>query len=477
MRFRSSVAIDLGTVNTLVWVAGRGIVLEEPTAIAIDTAVGKVAATGEAADALADKEPQDIEVLHPLRDGVIADLDATAALLHAFLRRTRRRGSPLRPSALVCVPSGATPVERRSIVAALSVRRPRYTVRLIDEPVAAAAGAGFDLTGGAGGFVVDIGGGTTEVAAVAGWRVVRARSLRKAGNAMDEAIVQAVRGDLGLIISQRAARQLKMTLGVTGGAEGWAEAVGLDAAHRTPRTDYVPGGLVATALEPIVAAIAAAVHEMLSDIPAGLAEDVVRGKIRLAGGGALLPGLAARIETAAGIGAVLVEDPLRCVVRGAAEILERGPGGKHVGPGLRQLSRRRPGSGVPYSSGCREMTAGWRPASSQPPTAATTGRPTSRAMRSATGTSPKVTDRLLRAQATPAMAAARVPSTAPSRPRAPAVAPVIVRRVVLLAPAAASVRRSRAVSLRIRPTVMTSTPSAMIRPSTVAPSLICDSPS
>jgi actin-like ATPase involved in cell morphogenesis len=137
-----------------------------------------------------------------------------------------------------------------------------------------------------------------------------------------------------------------MTLGVTGGAEGWAEAVGIDAAQRTPRTDYVPGGLVATALEPIVATIAAAVHEMLSEIPAGLAEDVVRGKIRLAGGGSLLPGLAARIETAAGIGAVLVEDPLRCVVRGAAEILER-PGdlGKHSGPGLRQLPfLRRPGS-------------------------------------------------------------------------------------------------------------------------------------
>src|SRR4029077_11388858 len=301
MRFRSSVAIDLGTVNTLVWVAGRGIVLEEPTAIAIDTAVGKVAAVGEAADALADQEPQDIQVIHPLRDGVIADLDATAAMLHAFLRRTRRF-SLARRDALVCVPSGATPVERRSIVAALSARRPRYNVRLIDEPVAAAAGAGFDLTGGgggfvgdigggapegpagggraggAGGFVVDIGGGTTEVAAVAGWRVVRSQSLRKAGNAMDEAVVQAVRNELGLIISQRAARQLKMTLGVTGGAEGFAEAVGLDVAQRTPRSEYVPGGLVAIALEPIVSAIAATVHEMLSEIPAGLAEDVVRGK-------------------------------------------------------------------------------------------------------------------------------------------------------------------------------------------------------
>jgi len=341
MRFRSNVAIDLGTVNTLVWVAGRGIVLEEPTAIAIDTAVGTVAAVGEAAEALADKEPQEIQVIHPLRDGVIADLDATAAMLGDFLRRSRRRGSPLRPNALVCVPSGATPVERRSIVAALSVRRPRYNVRLIDEPVAAAAGAGFDLSGGAGGFVVDIGGGTTEVAAVAGWRVVRSRSLRKAGNAMDEAIMQAARSELGLIISQRAARQLKMTLGVTGGAEGFAEVVGLDVAHRTPRSESVPGALVAAALEPVVSAIAASVHDMLSEIPAGLAEDVVRGKVRLAGGGSLLPGLAGRIETAAGIGAVLVEDPLRCVVRGAAEMLERkdqGKGkdkGRRGGPGLR----------------------------------------------------------------------------------------------------------------------------------------------
>src|SRR5271167_2323221 len=234
MRFRGSVAIDLGTVNTLVWVAGRGIVLEEPTAIAIDTAIGKVAAVGEAADALADKEPQDIQVIHPLRDGVIADLDATAAMLHAFLRRARKRGSPLRPNALVCVPSGATAVERRSIVAALGVRRPRYNVRLIDEPVAAAAGAGFDLTGGAGGFVVDIGGGTTEVAAVAGWRPVRAESLRLAGNAMDEAIVSAARSGLGLILSRRGARKLKAELGLTGGPDGWAETVGLDAARRTP---------------------------------------------------------------------------------------------------------------------------------------------------------------------------------------------------------------------------------------------------
>jgi rod shape-determining protein MreB len=340
MRFRGSVAVDLGTVNTLIWVAGRGVVLEEPTAIAIDTAVGKVAAVGEEADALADKEPQDIQVIHPMRDGVIADLDATAAMLHEFLRRARRHNNLMRPEAVVCVPSGATPVERRSIVAALSVRRPRYNVQLIEKPVAAAAGAGLDLTGGAGGFVVDIGGGTTEVAAVAGWRVVRSQSLRKAGNAMDEAIVQAARNELGLIISQRAARHLKMSLGITGGTEGFAEIVGLDVALRSPRSEFVPGGLVTAALDPIVASISGTVHDMLSEIPAGLAEDVVRGKVRLAGGGSLLPGLASRIETVAGIGTVVVEDPLRCVIRGAAEILERGEKDNAKG------KEQRPGAGL-----------------------------------------------------------------------------------------------------------------------------------
>jgi len=321
MRIRGSVAIDLGTVNTLIWVAGRGVVLDEPSTIAIDSGTGAVVAIGTAADALAEKEPKDITVIHPLRDGVIADLDATAEMLHGFLRKAGSAGGPLRRNALVCVPSGATWVERRSVAAALEARR-RFTVQLIDEPVAAAAGAGLDLTAGAGGFIVDVGGGTTEVAAVAGWRVVRAESLRMAGNAMDEAIVNAARSGLGLILSQRAARQLKVELGLTGGPDGWAEAVGLDAARRTPRLEKVPGDLVAAALEPVVAAIGRSVQEVLSDIPAGLAEDVMRGKVRLTGGGALLPGLAGRIESIAEISAVVAEDPLRCVVRGAALMVD-----------------------------------------------------------------------------------------------------------------------------------------------------------
>jgi len=324
MRLRAGVAIDLGTVNTLVCVIGRGLVLEEPSAIAVDRATGKVAAVGLAADALSGKEPQDIEVVHPLRDGVIADLDAAAAMLRAFLRRARLRRSVLRPSAVVCVPGGATWVERRSLAAAVEAQRPRCAVRLIDEPVAAAAGAGFDLAAGSGAFIVDIGGGTTEVAVLAGGHVVRARSLRLGGNVMDEAIVAAVKAEFGLLIGRNAARSLKLTLGLADGASESVETVGIDAARRTPRVEQVPAWLVAEALEHSAAAIVESVQEMLSDIPPNLAEDVVRGKIRIAGGGALLPGLASRIEAAAGIPALVVDDPLRCVVRGAAEILEHG---------------------------------------------------------------------------------------------------------------------------------------------------------
>ncbi len=252
MRFRSGVAIDLGTVNTLVSVAGRGLVIDEPSAIALDRSTGRVVAVGEAADALAGKEPQDVEVLHPLRDGVIADLDAASAMLQGFLRRARLRRGLLRTAAVVCVPGGATWVERRSLAAALSVVRPRCTVQMVDEPVAAAAGAGFDLAQGAGVFIVDVGGGTTECAVVAGGQIVRARSLRLGGNAMDEAIASTVKAELGLMLGRNAARTLKTTLGLADDGTAWMETVGVDAARRTPRVEHVPGRLVARALEHIV---------------------------------------------------------------------------------------------------------------------------------------------------------------------------------------------------------------------------------
>ncbi len=324
MRFRSGVAIDLGTVNTLVHVVGRGIVVEEPSAIAVSRSSGAVVAVGESADALTGKEPQGVEVIHPLRDGVIADLDATVAMLQFFLRRAGVRRRLARTTAAICLPGEVTWLERRTVAAAAEALRPRCTVQLIDESVAAAAGAGFDLGAGSGAFVVDVGGGTTEAAVLAGGHVVRTRSLRLGGNTMDDAITRAVKNQHSLLIGRNAARNLKMTLGLADDVLAEAEIVGVDLASRDPRVVRVSARLVAEAIVHSVVAITSAVKELLSDIPPNLSEEVVRGKIRLSGGGALLPGLAYRIEAAADIAVVVVDDPLRCVVRGAAQILEHG---------------------------------------------------------------------------------------------------------------------------------------------------------
>lgn len=328
MRVGPGVAIDLGTVNTLVYVPGRGVVIDEPTAIAVSRDTGHVVSVGSDADGLTGKEPQGVDVVHPLRDGVIADLDATVVMLQAFLRRAQLRWRAGRVPAVVCLPVETTYVERRAVVAAAEAIRPRCAVQLIDEPVAAAAGAGLGLTAGSGAFIVDIGGGTTEVAVLAGSHVVRARSLRTGGNAMDDAITKAVREEHDLLIGRNAARNLKMTLGLAGGPLTEAETVGVDAARRIPRVARISAELVSTAIEPTVRAITGIVGEILADVPPNLAEDVVRGKIRLSGGGALLPGLAFRIETAADIAAVVVDDPLRCVIRGAAQLLENGMAGE-----------------------------------------------------------------------------------------------------------------------------------------------------
>ena len=325
MRLRAGVAIDLGTVNTLICIAGRGLVVEEPSAIAVDRGTGRIAGVGRAADALAGKEAQDMDILHPMLGGVIADLDASAAMLQAFLRQAGLRRGLLRPRAVICVPGSANSVERRSLAAAVGDRcgraaaygwwssrsRRRSARASISRPVRARS----SWTSAAG---------TPRPRC---WRAVTwcaPGACAIGGSVMDEAIMQAVKAELGLLIGRDAARSLKMTLGVAEALSGSVEAVGVDAARRTPRVEHVPGWLVAEALELSVAAIVNCVQEMLSDIPPNLAEDVVRGKIRLAGGGAMLPGLASRIEAAAGIPAVVVADPMRCAVRGAAEILEHG---------------------------------------------------------------------------------------------------------------------------------------------------------
>jgi rod shape-determining protein MreB and related proteins len=326
MRLRPGVAVDLGTVRTLVSVIGRGIVVDEPSTIAIDRATGTPVAVGQAADALTGKEPRDVVVVHPLQYGMIADLDAAALMLQAFFRQARLHRAAFRPTALVCVPSNATTIDRGAFEAVAGSRRPHCIVRLVDGPVAAAAGAGLDLAAGTGAFIVDIGGGITDIAVISGNRLSRAETLRIGGNAMDEAITQAVKAELGVLIGRNAARQLKLALGIGAAGQDWAEAAGVDLSTRTPRVAKVPADLVAGALERPVATIAAAAREIVTDLPPDLAEDVVRGKICLVGGAAQLPGLVSRIEATAGIPAQVADDPARCVVRGAAEILEHGGG-------------------------------------------------------------------------------------------------------------------------------------------------------
>ncbi len=322
MAVRSGVAVDLGTVNTLVHLLGHGLVLEEPSAVAIHRTSGKILAVGYAADRLAGREPAGVAVLHPLRDGVISDLTAATEMLRAFLRRARFRTSALRPRAVLCVPSGATGLEREALLAAAAFGHGRLDVRLVDEPVAAALSAGAEAGSAEGVFVLDVGGGTSEAAVVVGARIVAYRSLRLGGNAMDEAVGGAVRQAFGLRIGPKDAERLKIELGVTGGEHGSATVAGIDLASSSLREAAVGGELVAAALEHPVAAIVDAVSELLGEMPPDLAEEVLQSGVQLAGGGALLPGLAQRIEKQVGLGTVVVDDPLRAVVRGAARLLE-----------------------------------------------------------------------------------------------------------------------------------------------------------
>jgi rod shape-determining protein MreB and related proteins len=323
MGVRSGIAVDLGTVNSLVHVLGHGLVLDEPSAIALSQPSGRVVGVGLAAEALAGREPAGVRVVHPLRDGVISDLGAATNMLRAFLHRARFHTSAVRPHAVLCVPSGATTIEREALVAAAAFGHGRLDVRLVGEPVAAALSAGARPGSADGLFVLDVGGGTTEAAVVVGARIVAYRSLRLGGNAMDEAVGRAVREVLRLRIGHREAEQLKMELGLTRGACGSAVVVaGLDLASLSLREVEVPAELVAAALEQSVGAIVDMVSELCSEMPPDLARDVLDRGVHVAGGGALLPGLTQRIDTEVGVGTVVVDEPLRAVVRGAARLLE-----------------------------------------------------------------------------------------------------------------------------------------------------------
>jgi rod shape-determining protein MreB len=318
--FRERVAIDLGTVNTLVAVFGRGLMVDEPSAVAFDQRTGAVVAVGRAAEEVAGRELKGIEVVHPLREGVVTDLEAAAAMLGGFLRRVCRDQRLARADIAVCIPAGATGVERRGLLATIEQEvRPSRAPVVVEEPLAAALGACGTEEGAR--MVVDIGGGTTEVGAImtCGTMLgaVRTSSIRVAGNAMDAAIVDAITRQLGLRVSLRTAERLKMALG----GDGEADRLSGIGADGTPRTEQLSPALLREALRPCQQKIIEAVAGVFAGLPPDASDAVFEEGIWLTGGGAKLAGMRELIADRTGVETRIAPDPLRCVLRGLGIVL------------------------------------------------------------------------------------------------------------------------------------------------------------
>jgi rod shape-determining protein MreB len=317
-------AIDLGTANTLVYARGRGIMLNEPSVVALDTSSNTVVAVGAEAKRMIGRTPDHIRAVRPLQDGVIADYDITAEMLRYFVRKVlRRRGAFTGPRVVVCVPAGITGVEQRAVSEAAYAAGARR-VHLISEPMAAAIGAGLPVNQPSGSMVVDIGGGTTEVAILALGGIVASASVRVAGDALDLAIVDHIRTEFSLLIGERTAEELKISVGSAFPVAGpkSAEIRGRDVGTGLPRNVTISGDELRRAMDPPLARIIAAVRATLDRCPPELAGDLVSHGIVLSGGGALLRGLDARLEHELGVPVQVADRPLDSVVLGTATVVE-----------------------------------------------------------------------------------------------------------------------------------------------------------
>jgi rod shape-determining protein MreB len=323
--FPGGLAVDLGTANTLVYVPGRGIVLQEPSIVALSARDRSVLAVGTEAKAMLGRAPGHIQIVRPLRHGVIADYDTTEKMLDALIRRAHPHRSPIRPRVVVSVPSGITQVERRAVHESAS-QAGAGQVFLIAEPTAAAIGAGLPIAEPGANMVVDVGGGTTEVAVISMSGIVHCTSIRTAGDDMNEAIVQHVRRAHSLLIGERRAEEIELALGSACPAEAQDAASlpvkGRDLSTGLPRTTLVNGAEIRAALREPIAAIVEAVRACLELTPPELAADIVDKGIVLTGGGALLPGLDRLIQRETGLPVAVGDDPRSCVVRGAGRVLE-----------------------------------------------------------------------------------------------------------------------------------------------------------
>lgn len=315
------IAIDLGTANTVVHVRGRGIVLSEPSVVAMDTRTREVHAVGEDAQRMIGRTPATISAERPLRHGVIADFEVTEAMLRHFMAKVLPSRFS-RPRVVMCAPSGITAVEQRAVEEASRSAGAR-TVHLIEESLAAAIGAGLPVAEPVGRMVVDIGGGTTEVAVIALGGIVVATSLRVGGHDLDDAIAAHIRSEHRMAIGTRSAEEIKLAVGSASGTGDRVTHVrGRDLQSGLPRQTALSEAEVQRALAVPLVEIMAAVHRTLEQTPPELASDIARHGILLAGGGGLLHGLDARIKAETGMVVTVAEDALNCVALGAGAMLE-----------------------------------------------------------------------------------------------------------------------------------------------------------
>jgi rod shape-determining protein MreB len=316
-------AVDLGTANTLVYVRGRGIVLNEPSVVAINTRDGRPLAVGTEAKRMIGRTPGHIQAIRPLKDGVIADFDICEKMLRYFIQQVHTRRWA-RPRMVICVPSGVTGVEQRAVVDAAEHAGARKPADVIEEPMAAAIGAGLPVHEPAGNMVVDIGGGTTEVAVISLGGIVASESIRIAGDELDESIINYVKKEYSLALGERTAEEIKKALASAHKLEEelYAEVRGRDLVTGLPKTIVVSTEEIRDAIEEPVSAIVDAVKVTLDKTPPELAADIMEKGIVITGGGALLHGLDRRLESETGMPIVVAENPLYSVVLGSGQYLE-----------------------------------------------------------------------------------------------------------------------------------------------------------
>ncbi len=325
--FSKDLAIDLGTANTLVYVKGKGIVLREPSVVAIDKDTNTILAVGEEAKRMLGKTPGNIVSIRPLRDGVITDFEVTEAMLAHFIKKVHNRKSFVRPRIVVAIPSGITQVEKKAVIdSALSAGA--REVYLIEQPMAAAIGAGLPVQEPVGNMIVDIGGGTTEIAIISLSGIVYSYSLRIAGDELDEAIAQYIKKKHNLIIGEKTAEKIKLEIASAhpdADREGYVEVKGRNLTEGIPATVKITSAEIREAITDTVSKIVSAVKEALEKAPPELSADLAERGIVLAGGGALLPGLDRVIAEKTKLPVIIAEDPLTCVVEGAGKVLEHLP--------------------------------------------------------------------------------------------------------------------------------------------------------